>query len=98
MGKICYPKMIFKGDPPETMVVKNAYEHAEKVKEGWSGPPEWESALPDLKREIVEAEANLVIMRERLVFMEQFEADRNVGVGLDQKGKGKEKEKEKEKK
>ena len=87
MGKILYPKMIFKGDPPETLVVKNAYEHAEKVKEGWSGPPEWESTLPDLKREITETEANLVIMKERLVFMEQFETDRNAEAGLNPKGK-----------
>lgn len=74
-----YPKMIFLNKElgvVDTKIVKDAYEHVEACKEGWSGPPEWESALPELRAQIIRTEADLVIMRERLVFMEQFEKER----------------------
>ena len=79
MAILKYPKMIQRkteGDEVELMTVKDAYEHAEMVKEGWSGPPEWESALPDLRLQIEETKRNLQVMEERLIYMEQFEKDR----------------------
>ena len=78
--KKSYPKMIQKAvdGAVQTCVVKDAYEHAEKVKEGWSGPPEWGSALPQLRLDIAEMEKNLKIAKERLVFMEQFEKEKGI--------------------
>lgn len=79
--KLCYPKTIFKtvDGVVTTMVVNDAYRHAEMCKEGWSGPPEWGSALPDLRKQIDETERNLGLMKERLAFMEQFEKEREEG-------------------
>lgn len=62
--KKCYPKMIFKGD--ETFVVNNPYEHAAKVADGWSGPPEYESDLSDLEKAVEKAEMELAEMKKRL--------------------------------
>jgi hypothetical protein len=67
--KQCYPKMIFKGD--ERMVVNTPYEHAAKVAEGWSGPPEYESDLADLEKEIEKTELELAGMKKRLEDMKE---------------------------
>lgn len=89
--KISYPKMIQKKVDGEvaTMVVKDAYEHAEMCKKGWSGPPEWGSALPDLEREIAETEKTLAGMKERREYMIQFEAEREKSGVKEEKKKGK---------
>jgi hypothetical protein len=67
--KQCYPKMIFRGD--ERMVVNTPYEHAAKVAEGWSGPPEYESDLSDLEQAIEKAELELAGMKKRLEDMKE---------------------------
>ena len=68
MEKQCYPKMIQKEGYPH-MVVQNAYEHAHYYADGWSGPPEFGSAIPELEKEVERDKMELGEKEKRLAMM-----------------------------
>jgi len=69
-----YPKMIQKkGEDP--IVVNNPYEHAAFYEQGWSGPPEFGAAIPELEEDILKMEMELEEMKKRLAFMKSSEEE-----------------------
>lgn len=71
--KKCYPKAIYRNNMTETMIVYSPYEHAKMCDQGWSGPPEFGSDVPDLEALIAKTESELEEMRKRLADMKRFQ-------------------------
>jgi len=50
-------------------VVNTPYEHMTYYEQGWSGPPEFDTAIEDLEKEIEKDEAELAEKKKRLDYM-----------------------------